>query len=210
MGLQNAINRPRISTRHMQEKQWVRKVREDGDRSAFENLFREYYKRLYGFAISYVEQKETAEDIVQSVFLRIWIQREKWDPPGTVKHYLFAAIRNEALNKSRHEKIITNAEEDVIISFREHHQIIGIGEQLDTEVLQKKIIDGIQKLPPRCKQIFLLNRNNGLTYTEIADYLDISINTVNTQMGRALKSLRDHLSNFLTVLIAAGISGLFF
>jgi len=210
MGIQDANYRPPLSSRHMQEKQWVRKVREEGDRVAFEKLFREYYKRLHGFAYSYIEQKETAEDIVQSVFLRIWIQKENWDPPGTVKQYLFAAIRNEALNKLRHEKIIAIAEDDVIKSFREHHQIIEIGEQADTEVLRKKINDGIYKLPPHCRQIFLLNRKSGLTYAEIADYLDISINTVNTQMGRALKSLRDHLSDYLTVLIAAGISGLFF
>jgi len=210
MEFQKANHQPTLSSRHMEEKQWVRKVREKGDRSAFEKLFRAYYKQLHGFAYSYIEQKETAEDIVQSVFLRIWIQRKKWDPPCTVKQYLFAAIRNEALNKLRHEKIIATAEDDVIECFREQHQISEIEEQAVTELLRKKIRDGIHKLPPHCKQIFLLNRKSGLTYTEIADYLDISINTVNSQMGRALKSLRDHLSDYLTVLIAVGITRLFF
>lgn len=210
MGFQNANDRPPLSSRHMREKQWVRKVREEGDRSAFEKLFRAYYKRLHGFAYSYIEQKETAEDIVQSVFLKIWIQRENWNPPGTVKQYLFAAIRNETLNMLRHEKIIVDAEDDVIRSFREPLRKIDIGEQSDTDCLRKKINEGIQRLPSSCRQIFLLNRRSGLTYTEIADYLGVSINTVNTQMGRALKSLRDHLSDYLPVLLAAGISGLFF
>lgn len=194
----------------MQEKQRVRKVRDEGDRSAFEKLFRAYYKRLHGFAYSYVEQSETAEDVVQSVFLKIWTQRENWDPPGTVKQYLFAAVKNEALNKLRHEKIVTDSEEEVIASFREIQHEIAIDERLETEELRYEMEKGIQKLPPRCRQIFLLNRRSGLTYTEIAAYLDVSINTVNTQMGRALKSLHESLSEYLPALIAAGISRLFF
>ncbi|MCC5904930.1 MAG: RNA polymerase sigma-70 factor [Balneolaceae bacterium] len=198
----------------MKEKQWVRRVREEGDRKAFESLFRAYYKRLHGFAYSYTGQAEAAEDVVQSVFLRIWSNRESWDPPGTVKQYLFAAIRNEALNKLRHQKVADDAEDEVIHSFRElqddEEPFIIKQESRDVEELRKKIQAGIDQLPPKCRQIFLLNRRSGLTYIEIADYLGVSINTVNTQMGRALKSLRETLSDYIPGLIAAGISRLFF
>ena len=198
-----------LSPQLMQEKQWVRRVREEGDKNAFEKIFREYYKRLHGFAYSYVEERAAAEDIVQSVFLKIWTDRKSWDPPGTVKQYLFAAVRNEALNQLRHQKIVTEAQDDVILQFRELKQ--EKAENLaETEALRLKIEEGIQELPHRCRQIFLLNRRSGLTYTEIADYLGVSINTVNTQMGRALKSLRYSLSDYLPALVSAGISRLFF
>ena len=198
-----------LSPQLMKEKLWVRRVREDDDREAFEKIFREYYKRLHGFAYTYVEERTAAEDIVQSVFLKIWSDRGNWDPPGTVKQYLFAAVRNEALNQLRHQKIVSETQDDVILKFRELNQ--EKAENLaETEALRLKIEEGILELPHRCRQIFLLNRRSGLTYTEIADYLGISINTVNTQMGRALKSLRDTLSDYLPALITAGISRLFF
>jgi len=81
----NPDNNPILSPQHMQEKQWVRKVREEGDKEAFEKIFRAYYKRLHGFAYSYLMQAEAAEDVVQTVFLKIWTQKDSWNPPGTVK-----------------------------------------------------------------------------------------------------------------------------
>lgn len=194
----------------MEEKRWVRNVREEGDRQAFEKIFRAYYKRLHGFAYSYLMQAESAEDVVQSVFLKIWMQRETWNPPGTVKHYLFTAVRNEALNKIRHQKVVDEAEDDVIHAFENFKKHSYSDEDYDLKELKGEIERAVKSLPPRCRQIFLLNRRSGLTYIEISEYLGISINTVNTQMGRALKSLRNHLSDYLQVLIAAGVSKLFF
>lgn len=193
----------------MEEKEHVKKVRDESDRQAFEKLFRAYYKRLHGFAYSYIKQFELAEDIVQTVFLRIWSQRESWNPPGTVKHYLFAAVRNESLNRIRQHKLISEKEEEIIECFEGYHSSVDDSFSEDEE-LQEKIQNGIASLPPRCRQIFLLNRRSGLTYTEIARYLDISINTVNTQMGRALKFLRNHMSDYLKTLVFSGITKLFF
>ncbi|WP_234572966.1 RNA polymerase sigma-70 factor [Rhodohalobacter sp. 614A] len=199
-----------LSSKHMEEKQWVRQVREEGSRQAFEKIFRAYYKRLHGFAYSYLLQSETAEDVVQSVFLKIWTQRESWDPPGTVKAYLFSAVRNESLNKIRHEKIVAESEEEIISRLGELRKHSSLSDDYDIKELREEIERAINALPPRCRQIFILNRRSGLTYTEIAEYLEISINTVNTQMGRALKSLRDHLSDYLYILFVAGSSSLFF
>lgn len=194
----------------MAEKLLARKVREEGDRDAFETLFRTYYKRLHGFAFTYVRQVETAEDIVQSVFLKIWIDRECWNPQGTVQSYLFTAVRNEALNILRHKQVVIETEIDVIQRFRELNNPVQSYEQSDLKVFQNQVQKGIDLLPCRCRQIYLLNRRSGLTYTEIAQYLGISINTVNTQMGRALQFLRDHLSKYLPAFIASGISRLLF
>lgn len=195
-----------IATVHaIEEKQWVRQVREANCQASFEQIFRTYYKRLHGFAFGYVERKECAEDIVQTVFLRIWANKDTWNPPGTLKHYLFAAVRNEALNKLRHQKIELDAEEDVFHTFKNLKSRVYIEDDTEVEELRKAIQHGIDQLPPRSRQIYLLNRRSGLTYREIADFLDISINTVSTQMGRTLKSLRKNLIDFIPLFMAIGL-----
>lgn len=186
-----------------EEKEWVRKVREEGDRPSFKRIFHTYYRRLHGFAYSFVKQRQEAEDIVQTVFLNIWDQRENWNPPGSVKHYLFAAVRNEALNTLRHQRVVEKTEDEVAQIFRELKNRSVLEESDELKELKKDIQCGIEQLPPRCRQIFVLNRRSGLTYSEIAYFLDISVNTVGTQMGRALESLRKHLANHLYLLIVA-------
>ncbi|MFH5834343.1 RNA polymerase sigma-70 factor [Halalkalibaculum sp. DA3122] len=194
--------------RPLLEKQWVRRVREQGDRSAFKKIFRAYYKRLHGFARSYVGSVEEAEDIVQEVFLNIWAQRESWDPPGTVKSYLFTAVKNKALNVIRHQRVIDETEDEVAQRFEELKETDDSKSDAEIRKLRQDIEEGINQLPPRCRQIFLLNRRSGLTYAEIAEVLDLSIGTVNTQMGRALKRLRDYLSDYFTIAVAWELSDL--
>ncbi len=209
MGLKSDSKHIFDSPEHMAEKVLVRKVRQNGDKQAYEELFRLYHKRLHGFAYTFVRQAETAEDIIQTVFLNIWADKQNWDPPGTVREYLFAAVRNQALNVLRHQKVVADKEEEVIRSFEELSKATLIHDHMDSGEFNKQVQQGIESLPPRCRQIYLLNRRSGLTYIEIAEYLGVSINTVNTQMGRALKSLRDHLADFLPAFIAVGITKLF-
>ncbi len=197
---EQSIKQNSETSRPNREKEWVRRVREESDRSAFEQVFRSYYKRLHGYAYGFVNQKLEAEDIVQTIFLNIWAQREDWKPPGTLKHYLFAAIRNEALNRLRHQQVVKKTEDEVSRIFRELKERSVSGKDDELQELRKDIERGINQLPSRCQKIFLLNRRSGLTYVEIANFLDISVNTVGTQMGRALKSLRKHLADYLYVL----------
>lgn len=210
MGLKSDGKHIFDSPEHMAEKVLVRRVRLESDKQAFEELFRVYHKRLHGFAYTFVQQAETAEDIVQTVFLNIWANKEKWNPPGKVREYLFAAVRNQSLNVLRHQKVVSDSEEEVIHNFKELKKTAQPFEEADNEDFKKQVQAGIEKLTPGCRQIYLLNRRSGLTYTEIAHYLGVSINTVNTQMGRALKSLREHLTDYLPAFISAGITRLFF
>lgn len=193
-----------------EENQWVKMVREEGSRKAFEMIFRAYYKRLHGFAYSYVKRMEDAEDIVQTVLLRIWAQREDWSPPGTLKQYLFAAVRNEALNLLRHKQIVDKAEKDIIHEFRQPVNPVYSENEPESKELQQAIQKGINQLPEKCREIFMLSRRSGLTYSEIADVLDISVNTVGTQMGRALKSLRKYLSDYLYLFAVTGLSSVIY
>lgn len=187
------------------EKQWTRRVRERGDRDAFKKIFRAYYKRLHGFAKSYVGNIQEAEDIVQSVFLNIWAQRESWNPSISLKSYLFNAVKNEALNVLRHKRVVDDTEDDVIRKFKELKESNTNKKGVEAEELRQDIEEAIDDLPPRCRQIFMLSRKSGLTYNEIAQVLDLSIGTINTQMGRALKRLRNHLSDYFIVAISFGL-----
>jgi len=185
----------------LEERQWAERVRTEGDTDAFEKLFRTWYEPLHRFAYSYIGSVHGAEDVVQSVFLNIWVQREHWDPQGTIKSYLFTAVRNEALNVLRHLKVKTDAEHEIRSIYYELQHAQEEDERIRSVETEKKIRDSIDQLPPRCRQIFMLSRYSGLTYTEIAALLDISINTVTTQMGRALKSLRSHLSDHVHYML---------
>lgn len=208
--LEQSVDKSIIYPPSPEEKQWVRLVRQEGDRTAFEKIFRTYYRRLQGFAYGYVKQVDKAEDIVQTVFLKIWAQRESWNPPGTVKQYLFNAVRNEALNVLRHDQIVERSEEEVTHMFLELKRSAYFEKDPEVEELRAAIQIAIDRLPQQCRKIFVLSRRSGLTYSEIADVLDISVNTVGTQMGRALKFLRHHLSDFLPLLAAIEMSRIFF
>src|SRR5699024_8383852 len=132
-------------TRAFREKQWVRSVREEGDRSAFEKIFRAYYRRLYGFAYEYVKSSHDAEDVVQTVFLNIWKQKESWEPGGTVKQYLFTAVRNRALKEIRNKKIRDNAEGELILIMDELKRQIRSEDNEEATLLQKTIQDGYEQ-----------------------------------------------------------------
>src|SRR5699024_8584303 len=136
-------------TRAFREKQWVRSVREEGDRSAFEKIFRAYYRRLYGFAYEYVKSSHDAEDVVQTVFLNIWKQKESWEAGGTVKQYLFTAVRNRALNEIRNKKIRDDAEDEVIRFMGELKSRTRSEDNEEAKILQKAIQEGIGQLPDR-------------------------------------------------------------
>lgn len=177
----------------------VRRVREHSDKRAFEVIFKTYHQRLHGFASTMVHCPSTSEDIIQTVFLNIWMNRSSWDPPGDVKTYLFRAVKNECLNMIRHDRVVTESLPRVREMF-DSAETMEEKEFAGAEKLMILLEEETMNLPAACRTIFLLSRDHGLTYREIADYLDISINTVNTQMGRALKRIRAGISRKINVI----------
>ena len=191
---------------HRSDERLIRRVRELGDKQAFEIIYKRYYKRLHGFARAFIREFQIAEDIIQNVFLKIWENKETWNPDGKLRHYLFTAVRNESLNYKRHARIVQDSANELSKVYEEKIDFDANEDQSDIIL---EIEKGINNLPPRCREIFLLNRKSGLTYTEIADYLGISINTVNTQMGRALETLRIFLSEHLSILLIVSANSFF-
>ncbi|MDR8394529.1 RNA polymerase sigma-70 factor [Aliifodinibius sp. S!AR15-10] len=165
---------------------------EDGSqREGFETFFRLFYVDLCKYAYGYTGDREISKDIVQSVFLKVWEQKAFWDDFESAKCYLYKSVRNESLNYKKHEKVKRENRTEVALRIEEWQDACHQEGMIDqkVELVQK----GVSHLPDRCREIFKLSRESGLTYQEIAEVLDLSIKTVETQMGRALKSLRAFL-----------------
>jgi RNA polymerase sigma-70 factor (ECF subfamily) len=170
-----------------------------GDEQAFEQLFRAQYPVLCGYARKYINDLDQAEEIVQEMFFNFWQKKEKLEINISVEAYLFRSVRNSCLNYLKHLKI------------REEHRLATTQEikKKEQEVhdnvvaleLQEKIESVIEQLPPERKKIFKMSRYEELKYKEIAEKLNLSVKTVEVQMSKALKYLRQHLSEYMSVAI---------
>ncbi len=164
---------------------------------------------MCSFARQFLFDSEMAEETVQEIFVKIWEKREQLNIETSVKHYLFRSVRNHCLNLLQHEKIKKQYASKILEA--NHAEIDP--EQYFIEVdLLKRIERSIDSLPPKRKEIFRLSREQGMKYKEIADTLNISIKTVEAQMGLALKHLRDELkdfnNHFLTLFLVLKKSGI--
>jgi RNA polymerase sigma-70 factor (family 1) len=172
---------------------WVERIRA-GDSAAFDALFHAYHAPLCAFAYRYVAARDLAEEIVQEVFLYVWERRQTWDVRTSVKNYLFTAVRNASLSYLRHERVVRRRQAETVELFARP------GESADADTRTAELVAAVRRavgrLPERCRLIFTLHREQGLTYAEIASVLEISPKTVEVQMGRALKALRKTLAGF--------------
>ncbi|VAW23368.1 RNA polymerase ECF-type sigma factor [hydrothermal vent metagenome] len=176
----------------------------NSDEQAFELLFRKYYQRLCGFANKFLNDIPESEEIVQEVFFSIWKNREKLSPKESLKPYLFKSVQNLCLNFIQHQKVVDRSYRIIEIVYENSpHKEFSAYEKLLASELEQKIDDAIKNLPSGCAEIFQLSRNEGLKYSEIAEKLNISVKTVETQISRALKKLRAELKDYLIVVIIA-------
>jgi len=150
----------------------------------FRVLYETHYNDLCRASFNILLEKENAREIVQQVFLDLW-DKQNWHRLNSVKAYLYVAVYNRSLNliKTRKRFVSLDAMPETTAGHAD----------LETEELRLTIISGIEALPDRCREIFLLKREGDMTYQEIADHLQLSIKTVERQMGIALEKLRNHL-----------------
>ena len=151
-----------------------------------------YYQPLCAYVNSLSKDYELSQDIVQNIFIKLWEDREKVHNIKSLKNYLYASAYNGLTNEWRKNKRMLAIEEKHLLLLNE----VTLKE--DEEVLQRqiKLIKlEIQRLPPKCKEIFLLSKQGGLTNIEIADFMKISIRTVEAQMSKAYRLLRERLKN---------------
>jgi RNA polymerase sigma-70 factor, ECF subfamily len=170
-----------------------------GDINAFEMLFRTYYQPLCNYAYTFVQDKAEAEEIVQSTFLSVWEKKETLEIRSAVKPYLYAMVRNASLNVLKHEKI---KQQHVTVELAMGERSVeSVTRTVMASELETRIYNAMEKLPEQCRLIFKLSRFEELKYAEIAEQLNLSIKTVENQMGKALKIMREQLKDYLPLLI---------
>ncbi len=169
-----------------------------GDEKAFDTLFRAWYTPLVQYACSFTSgDQDEAEELVQEAFVKLWGLRESLDFQHSIKAYLYRMVHNQALNRLRsnrtHERYA-------------QHQTRQMAQEYETPKDDPDLHHRIQKvldtLPTQCRAVFELSRFEALKYREIAEQLSISIKTVETHMGKALRILRQELAEYLTILLA--------
>lgn len=165
-----------------------------GNVAAFEALYQECWTRLCHFAFRYLRSAEEAEEVVQDVFFRIWRQRLEWNVIGPLDSYLYLAVRNAALDRlerasvARRWKERATTEQDVPSASSEPTDALVLSAEFDATIER-----ALAELPAKRRTICLLRWTHDLTYAQIADRLGISEKTVETQIARGLKVLRERL-----------------
>lgn len=161
-----------------------------GDEKSFTEAFDRYYAVLCFYADKYLHDTDESRSLVQQVFVDLWLKRDKIDISQSLKSYLFKTVRNYALDKLRHAAV----EHKYLEKF--HPDNVSCDNSLIEEAeLNARINTAINELPPKCREIFLLCRFEEMKYLEIAEKLNISVKTVEMQMGIALKKLRFKLTD---------------
>lgn len=171
-------------------RQTLPELDEEAARTRLEKHFRAHYAELVAFATRYVSSSAAAEDVVQDVFLAFWRNQASVET-SNVRAYLYRSVYHRSLNALRRARI----ERDLTPARSE-----SVAGAADSELMAREtnvaIRSAVESLPERCRMVFQLSREQGLTYPEIAQTLGISVKTVETQMGRALRSLREQLAPF--------------
>ena len=168
------------------------------DVEKFSGLFRKYYEPLYFFAGRFVKDPPTAESIVQDVFVNLWDHRETLSINTSAKAYLYTSVKNACITFVKRENFFSSMEED-----SEHRDNSGKtpDAELEETEIQSAVQNAINKLPEKCRQIFIMCKYDNLSYNEIAEIQNISINTVKTQLKRAVKTLSRNLAHLRSIVI---------
>jgi RNA polymerase sigma-70 factor (ECF subfamily) len=161
----------------------------------FELLFRDLFPPLMAFARKILGDEEDAREVVQQVFINLWEKRSELDLSSSLKSYLFTSVHHRSLNVIRGRKKFSSAEVPEVAGEWD------VSAQIESMELEGKIREAIDALPEKCRKIFELSRFEGLKYGEIAGQLGISIKTVENQMSKALKILREQVGKYLTLLL---------
>jgi RNA polymerase sigma-19 factor, ECF subfamily len=181
------------------DEEWVARIR-DSDHAAFEALVRNYSDRLCAYVYNATRDVDVTKELVQDLFLWIWRHRREWEIRGSLTTYLYRSARNRAVSHLRHDGLERRWREEMLRTgdapFARAEQVRS-DDETNAADLSAAIARAVESLPNRCREVFILNRRQNLSYREIAETLGISVKTVEVQMGRALATLRRQLTDWL-------------
>lgn len=167
----------------------------DKDHSqTFEQLFKTYFTSLTHFAIKYLGDMDDAKNLVHEVYIALWEKYDDMEVNSNFKSYLYTAVRNRCLNAIRDRKKV------VELNVVDKEKQVQESDDLEVNELAAEIDFAINSLPEKCRMVFEMSRKEELKYAEIAEKMNISVKTVEAQMSKALKLMREHLADFLSLL----------
>ncbi len=170
---------------------------------AFEEVFKSHFKALYAYAYTILKEDIMAEEMVQKVFCKLWEKKDAIQIEQSLPAYLYRAVYNECLNHLKHENVKRTYQSYVMHTTTE--SVESAGKKVMLRELEHKIAEALKRLPEQCRTIFQLSRFEELKYREIADKLNLSVKTVENQMGKALKIMRTQLKEYLPVWCMAAL-----
>ncbi len=174
----------------------------NGDEKTFETIFKHWFEKLVNYAYKLIKNDDLASEIVEDFFVYFWENLQKIEINTSLNAYFFKSIHNRCLKEIRHELIKQKYENFTKLSVDNNFYDTEIPiSPLLTQELQQKIDFAVNQLPHQCKEIFTLSRFEDLSYKEIAEKLQLSENTVKTQIKRALKKLRTELADYLPSIL---------
>ncbi|MDO6432319.1 RNA polymerase sigma-70 factor [Flavitalea sp. BT771] len=171
----------------------------DRDETGFERVFKHYFKSLYRYALTILQDHDQAEDIVQNVFYKLWDKIGSLHFSDSLAAYLYRAVHNESLNHLKHKKVRRTYQTYITQSTKD--QAESAHRKVTFSELERRLQTAINELPEQCRTIFQMSRFEELRYLDIAAQLGISVKTVENQMGKALKQLRIKLVDYLPLIM---------
>lgn len=162
-----------------------------------ESIFRANYQLMVSFAMKYLDDKDLCQEVVQDIFYKLWTKGETLEIRISIKSYLLASVRNACLNVIKHKQVQSKYQQSQVTRL----DFSQFEDSLEIEELQQKINLALNKIPEKCRRIFELNRYEGKKYKEIAKELNLSLKTVENQMGKALKIMRSELGDYLPLFL---------
>jgi len=170
-----------------------------GEEKAYMILLDKYHRQLNAYAVTLTHEQSLAQDIVQNVFLKTWKSRKKLNPEFSIRNFLYKCVYNEFLNSYQKNKAV------ILLNKKYIEYAHEVALEVDDNIMSKMmdiVNKEIQKLPPKCQNVFVLSKKEGLTNGEIADYLNVSIKTVEAQITKAFRILKNKLDDkYETILM---------
>lgn len=163
----------------------------------FETLFRTHYASLVRYAFTLLKDQHEAEDRVQHVFVQLWEKRDAIEVHTSLKAFLYRSVYNACMNNVKRKEIHANYVSSAMMSTAQS----DFQDEMNEKEIVQRIEIAINELPEQCRKIFVLSRYEGKKYQEIADELGLSIKTIENQMGKALRLMRDYLKEYLPLVL---------
>jgi RNA polymerase sigma-70 factor (ECF subfamily) len=172
-------------------------------KEAYQQLFEKHYQPLCNYAFAIIKDYDDAEDIVQGVFIKFWNNENKAEIGDKAKQYLVRSVKFKCIDYQRKETVKRKYEKEAIHEMTADNRAsigdVGYEEEAETQ-LKDVLMLAISELPEKTREVFMMSKIDGLRYKEIAEHLGISPKTVENQMGRAFKHLRDKLKDYKELL----------